>query len=329
MKTGKISTIQDIRNRLHAAQKPLLVSHVRPDGDAVASIVGMGTALQQAGKTCQLVLLDGVPSKYRFLNGSQLITNEFKDDYDLVVALDCSDKKRLGSKFEEMQVNINIDHHITNEYYADLNLVLPGHAATCAVLAEYLPKWDFPIEKDIAVPLLMGILTDSIGFRTCNVTPQTLRLSAKLMEKGANLYELYEKALISQTFQASMLWGLALSKIKKEGGIAWTTITREDRKTAGYPGRDDADLTNFLSSLEKIDISILLHEQKDGKVKVSWRSGANIDVSLIAQRFGGGGHPPASGAEILGNLEEVEEMVLMVTKQYLLDFESKGEQEHG
>jgi len=329
MGTKNNSINQAILSRLHAASKPLLVSHVRPDGDAIASLVGMGIALQSAGKVCQLVLVDGVPSKYRFLNGTNLITSEVKEDHDLVIALDCSDQKRLGSQFVDIKIDINIDHHITNENYAGLNLVLPEQPATAAILAAYLPKWGFPINIDSANALLMGILTDTIGYRTSNVSAQSLRISAQLVEKGANLQLLYEKALTSQTFPASILWGLALSKLKKKGGIVWTSITRQDRKDAGYHGRDDADLTNLLSTIENAEVSLLFNEQKDGKVKVSWRSGANIDVSSIAQRFGGGGHPPASGAEISGNLEEVEEMVLEATNGYLKDSESKGEEEHG
>ncbi len=302
---------------LTRSDTPLILSHIRPDGDAIGSIIGLSLALQKAGKKPQMVLTDGLSRKFRFLNGAERISRRIKGNYDLVVTLDCADKKRIGSPTELPDIHINIDHHITNELYAETNLVIPEQPATTAILAEYLPLWGFTIDKDVANALLMGMITDSIGFSTSNVTPRFLHLAADLMEKGADLPSLYHQALTAQSLPASKIWGNALSRIKSEGNLAWTTITLKDRTNAAYQGRDDADLTNHLSLLEKIDIAVLFNEQKDGKVKVSWRSNAKFDVSKIAMRFDGGGHPPAAGAEITGGLETVMELVLGKTKEFM------------
>ena len=302
---------------LTRSDTPLILSHIRPDGDAIGSIIGLSLALQKAGKKPQMVLTDGLPRKFRFLNGAERISRRIKGNYDLVVTLDCADKKRIGSPTELPDIHINIDHHITNELYAETNLVIPEQPATTAILAEYLPLWGFTIDKDVANALLMGMITDSIGFSTSNVTPRFLHLAADLMEKGADLPSLYHQALTAQSLPASKIWGNALSRIKSEGNLAWTTITLKDRTNAAYQGRDDADLTNHLSLLEKIDIAVLFNEQKDGKVKVSWRSNAKFDVSKIAMQFDGGGHPPAAGAEITGGLETVMELVLGKTKEFM------------
>ncbi len=310
---------------LHSAQNPLIIAHIRPDGDAISSVIGLGLSLVNAGKVCQMVLLDAVPAKFKFLEGSDLIKKQPEPGYDLVVALDCSDQKRMGEEFAGLAVDINIDHHITNERFAKHNLVLPEEPATAAVLTRFLPEWDFPLTPAIARALLTGILTDTIGFRTSNVSADSLRQAAQLVEAGANLTELYEKVLVSQSYSASLLWGLALSRLQKKGKLAWTSITLEDRKQAGYSGRDDADLTNLLSAIENVEIVLLFNEQNNCKIKVSWRSSAGIDVSKIAQRFGGGGHPPAAGAEITGNLREVEDMILKLTNVYLKEQKSKGE----
>jgi phosphoesterase RecJ-like protein len=320
---------QEIRSLLHSKNQPLILAHIRPDGDAVASVLGMGLALQADGKKVQLVFPEGIPSKFKFLKGSDTVHTQIEPGYDLVIALDCSDQKRMGAEFADLTVDINIDHHITNENFGHQNLVLPEEPATSAILAQYLPQWGFPITPDMAETLLTGILTDTIGFRTSNVSANTLHLAANLIENGANLTELYEKALISQTFSASQLWGFSLSRLEKKGRIAWTSITLADRKQAGYPGRDDADLTNILSAIEEIDVSILFNEQNNCKIKVSWRSNADINVSVIAQRFGGGGHPPAAGAEITGGLEEVQNMVLEFTDSFLKEIQSKGENDYG
>jgi len=302
---------------LTRSDTPLILSHIRPDGDAIGSIIGLSLALQKAGKKPQMILTDGLPHKFKFLTGANRISRRIKGNYDLVVTLDCADKKRVGSPAEIPYIHINIDHHITNELYAETNLVIPEQPATTAILAEFLPHWGFAIDKDVANALLMGMITDSIGFSTSNVTSGFLRLAANLMEKGADLPSLYHQALTAQSLPASIIWGNALSRIKSEGDLAWTTITLEDRTNAAYQGRDDADLTNHLSLLEKIDVSVLFNEQKDGKVKVSWRSNAKFDVSKIAMRFDGGGHPPAAGAEIIGGLETVMELVLGETKKFM------------
>ena len=320
MKTKKTDFHQihtKIQCLLTRSDTPLILSHIRPDGDAIGSIIGLSLALQKAGKKPQMVLTDGLSRKFRFLHGAERISRRIKGNYDLVVTLDCADKKRIGSPTELPDIHINIDHHITNELYAETNLVIPEQPATTAILAEYLPLWGFTIDKDVANALLMGMITDSIGFSTSNVTPRFLHLAADLMEKGADLPSLYHQALTAQSLPASKIWGNALSRIKSEGNLAWTTITLKDRTNAAYQGRDDADLTNHLSLLEKIDIAVLFNEQKDGKVKVSWRSNAKFDVSKIAMRFDGGGHPPAAGAEITGGLETVMELVLGKTKEFM------------
>lgn len=323
MMTDPLIASREIRARLQSSVQPLLLTHIRPDGDAIASLLGFGLALQAAGKGCQLVLADGLSARFKFLEGSHLVSKQVQPGYDLVIALDCSDARRLGDELSGLPIDINIDHHITNENFAAVNLVLPQEAATAAILALHLPEWGFPLDQASATALLTGILTDTIGFRTSNVSPRTLQLAASLMEKGANLPDLFNQALVSQTFQTSVLWGLALSRLQKKGRLAWTSITLADRKKAHYPGRDDADLTNLLSAIEETDIKVLFNEQIDCKIKVSWRSVAGCDVSVLAQRFGGGGHSPAAGAEISGTLEEVEQMVLKVTNKYLKE-EYKG-----
>ena len=320
-----MSISQSINTLLQHSNRILVTSHIRPDGDAIGSLIGMGIALQSAGKQCQLVLTDGLPSKYRFLEGSDMISKEIKPGYDLIIALDCSDQQRMGKYFSSLDVDISIDHHITNDHFAWHNLVLANEPATAAILAQYLPQWGYSLSPAISNALLMGMLTDTIGFRTSNVTPRFLNIAAQLMEKGADLSDLYEKVITNQSFSASLLWGFALSRLQKKDGIAWTSITLEDRKLAGYSGKDDADLTNLLSAIENISICILFNEQNNCKIKVSWRSDSNIDVSTIASRFGGGGHPPASGAEIIGTLKEVEEMVLKVSRQFLNNPKSKGD----
>ena len=306
-----------IREKLLKSKKPLILSHVRPDGDAIGAMLSLYLALEAKGKNPSMVIIDGIPRKFKFLKGTDRIDRTIKGGHDLVVTVDCADIKRVGAPNGLPKVDINIDHHITNELYGETNLVDANQPAACAILAKHFPKWDLEIDEDVAKALLMGIVTDTIGFRTPNVGPEVLRLAASLMEKGANLSGIYFQSLTEQSQPASLIWGFALARLKFQKNLAWTTITLEDRKRAGYQGRDDADLTNLLSTLENIDIAVLFNEEKDDTVKISWRSKGNIDVSKIAVKFNGGGHPPAAGAEIDGKLEAVIDLVLGETKKYL------------
>jgi phosphoesterase RecJ-like protein len=175
----------------------------------------------------------------------------------------------------------------------------------------------YPITLPVAEALLTGLVTDSLGFRTSNSSPRTLRIAAELMEKGANLQELYRKAMLEKSIEAVRYWGRGLSRIQKEDRLVWTSLTLEDRTLADYPGRDDADLVNILSRIRDTDVCVVFVEQTDGTVKVSWRAQPGFDVAQIAVQFGGGGHKPAAGAEIKGDLARVEAEVLDATRKSL------------
>jgi bifunctional oligoribonuclease and PAP phosphatase NrnA len=308
---------EPIRRLFAAAQRIQIVSHIRPDGDAIGSLLGLGLSLEAAGKEVQMVLVDGVSHSFRHLPGSQKIVRKPSGTFDAVVVVDCSDLLRTGGAVTG-QPDLNIDHHITNLNFARLNYVCPDVEATAAILTEVLPAWGLPITEAVAKGLLTGIVSDTLGFRTSNVTPHTLRLAADLMEKGANLAELYNRALIRRTYEAARFWGLGLERLQREGRLVWTYLTLDDRHRSSYPGNDDADLVNILSSIDDSDIGIIFVEQKDHHVKVSWRAQSGWDVSNLALQFGGGGHPAASGADIPGSLEEVRQNVLVATRQVLL-----------
>jgi phosphoesterase RecJ-like protein len=161
------------------------------------------------------------------------------------------------------------------------------------------------------------MITDTIGFRTPNVTTDTMRMVAKLMEHGAELSELYMRSLVTRSFEAMRFWGAGLTHMQREGAIVWTSLTRQDRISAGYPGRDDADLINMLSAIKDALVSIIFVEQPNGNIKVSWRAQPGVDVAQVALFFGGGGHTVAAGAEVAGDLNGVQARVLKETRKIL------------
>lgn len=308
-----------IKERLEVAQKVLITSHIRPDGDAIGSLIGLGLALQNAGKTVQMVLADGVPSSFRFLIGSYQIRKEPEGDFDTFIVVDCADFKRTGKPFASFgQPDINIDHHITNERFGKLNLIEGKEVATAAILSKYLPVWGYEVTQHVAAALLIAIITDTLGFRTSNITPDALRQAATLMETGVNMSELYMRGLVRRSFEASRYWGAGLSKLETSDGIVWGTLTLEDRKRSGYSGNDDADLINEISAIDGKKVGMIFVEQHDSHVKISWRAlEAGVDVSSIAKHFGGGGHAAAAGADIPGVLSEIQPLVLKTTKEML------------
>lgn len=308
-----------IKKCLDESKSVIIASHVRPDGDAIGSLLGMGLALMGAGKTVQMVLVDGVPASYRHLEGTERIVKEPTAQYDTFITVDCADFKRVGKAFESFpKPHINIDHHKTNEQFGNLNLIEPEEVATAAILANHVPAWGFEITKPIAAALLTGIITDTLGFRTSNTNPSSLRLSAMLMETGVNMPDLYMRSLIHKSFPAARYWGAGLSSLEQKDGIVWGTLRLTDRKSSGYGGNDDADLINMISAIHGNKVGMVFVEQSDKHVKISWRALEDgIDVSPIAKQFGGGGHAAAAGADIPGSLDEIQPAVLKATRERL------------
>lgn len=306
-----------IQERLSRAERVLITSHVRPDGDAVGSLIGLGLVLQASGRSVQMVLRDGAPENMRHLIGSEQIVTTPTGDFDTFIVLDSGDLKRVGQDIVLRKPDIQIDHHMTNTRFGVINLVEPEAVATSAILAESLPRWGFSITQDAASALLTGILTDTMGFRTSNMNSRALRVAADLVDLGANLPGLYFEGLISRSIEAARYWGMGLSSLQQRDRLIWATLRAADRQAVGYNSLDDADLTNLLSSISDGDIAVLFIEHAPDLIKVSWRSRPGWDVSQIAERFGGGGHTAAAGAEIPGTLEVVQALVLEVTEKLL------------
>ena len=319
MKDPHHELIATIRKQLKQAKKVLVISHQRPDGDAIGSLLAMGLPLLAVGKDVQMVLKDGIPENFRLLTGSELVKMKPVGKFDYIIVVDSSEVERTDTDFNDYDIpDLNIDHHKTNTYFARLNLVEKEAVATAEILTRYLRDLGFRITKPIANALLSGIVTDTIGFRTTNVHPQVLRMVADLMELGGNLADIYYKTIVEQSLSSARYWGAGLSKIQMEDGLVWTTLSLSERHKAGYKARDDADLVKILSAIEGARVAVILTEQDAGYVKISWRLcgslASDLDVSEIAQKYGGGGHKAAAGADVKGILNEVLENVLADTK---------------
>jgi len=298
---------------LDDATQIAVVAHERPDGDAVGSMLALCLSLRERGKQAHPVLAGGLPGRYAFLPGSEEVQRRMPEGETLVIAVDAADLDRIG--FPELrQVDINFDHHPSNTRYAAVNLVDPEAVATTSLLHKLAPALGLPITPAVAANLLTGLITDTIGFRTPNVTPDTLRQAAELIEAGANLERAYRKGLVERSFLALRYWGQGLSKLERQGGLVWTSLSLADRKSVGYPGPDDADLVEILTTIQEAQVAVVFVEQSENQVKVSWRGRPGVDVARLAAQFNGGGHTLAAGATIRGGLQSVVDQVLAATR---------------
>lgn len=307
-----------IKEQFRNAKDFVIVGHIRADGDAVGSMLGLGHALRASGKNVACVLQDGMPEKYTFLPGAAEVRTSMPEKYDYLIVVDSSDIMRTGKVLEGISMpDLVIDHHKTHDDFGRIEYVLPEAEATALVLVESLPQWGLPITQEVATCLLTGLLSDTIGFRTSNTQPAALRAAADLMEKGADFHDIYLKTLSDKTLAEALYWGQGLTKIQQNGAILWSSLTLNDRITSGYQGNDDADLINILSAIKGPLITILFIEQEGGGVKISWRSVKGVDVSILAREFGGGGHMAAAGADVEGNLTKIQQAVITSAERYL------------
>lgn len=307
--------VSQLRQRINQAGRILIVSHTRPDGDAVGSVLGLGQALQKQGKNVVMALADGVPSALKFMPGSKQIVKKGEGAFDLIVVVDCSNLDRIGSVLDGSQkVDVNIDHHPDNKKFGIINLVEPASASTTEILTRHFPTLGLPFIRPVVDNLLTGLITDTQGFKTVSTRPETLRVAADLFEKGAALPELYFNALNRKSFEAARYWGAGLSHLDRDGLVVWATLTNQDRAAANYNGRDDADLINMLAAIDGAKVAVIFIQQDEKTVKVSWRTRASLDVSVVAHEFGGGGHTAAAGAMVAGRLPDVRAKVLAATK---------------
>jgi phosphoesterase RecJ-like protein len=298
----------------------LITTHTRPDGDAIGSLLALTLLLDDLGKAVTPALAEGPPARLKFLPGSDRIGNSLQEDADLLITVDCSDFERTAFIFPPEStptVNINIDHHPTNDRFAEINLVDPTAAATAEIIFDLASENGWNLTPDIATNLLTGIVTDTIGFSTPSTNERTFEIAASLVHLGAPIHHIYDLSLKRKTFASVQYWARGLGQLERQGDLVWATLTLEDRKTAAYPGSDDADLINLLQTIENARITLVFVEQPKGKVKVSWRSEVGINVAAIAENFGGGGHAQAAGAMIEGDVQTVRDTVLAETQALL------------
>ncbi len=299
---------------LRHSTKILLFAHSRPDCDTVGSCLALHEHLLEKGKLVDIACFDSFP---KFLES--LAENFFKlpsqlelISYDTIIAADSVERgfHKIKNNINKEQVLVLIDHHPDITIRGDLNIIDPSCSSVCEIIYDYLEFTQEKITKNIATFLLLGILADTGNFQHANTTSRVMEIASNLMRKGANLPKIISASLANKKISTLKLWGKAFerAKINPENGMVVTVITQKDLEEIEAKGEDLGQVASILNTVPGTKFALVLSEQENGIIKGSLRSEEykGVDVSVIAKKFGGGGHKLASGFEIKGKIVETE-----------------------
>lgn len=325
----------EVLRTLRSAKTVLLPTHQNVDADGLASPLAIALGLKQLGVTAIPVVSDGdLPSSLRFLPGIEHVRIYGVDplpEYDLLCLADCSDRRRLGrfytddpSRVDGTVPIVNIDHHVTNDNFGQINIVVPAASAASEIVADLLKLWGTRLTVDIAQCLLAGIYGDTLGLRTPATTSRTLRTSADLVDAGANPSQIVDQLFRLKTKSAVCLWRRALGDVQWTGTLIWTEVTSQILEDCGSVPAEAEGLVNFLAGTEGSRAAAILYANEDGW-RVSMRSlDESVDVAAIASVFGGGGHPRAAGCQIAGGEAEKRDFLETSARLSALDTGPNG-----
>ncbi len=319
------AVFQEIRSLIESSHRITVISHDRPDGDAIGSSVGLGLLLEGLGKSVQIINGDSVPDSLVFLPESDRVQGPSEIvKSDLVITVDAAGRDRISSavwsEIDDSIPLINIDHHVSNLEYGDINHVDSGSPATGQIICEMADALGWKLTKDVAENLYSAISTDTGSFRYPNTTAETYRIAAKLIDAGANvgrlnqlLYESYPQRRVEAI--RDMLQDM---QIHFEGRCASVMLPLSLTESLGLKRGDTEGVIDLIREIDTVVVAIFFEELPDGRIRVSSRSKSEaVSVGDICGTFGGGGHTLAAGARMKGPIEDAKAKFLDVVKSYL------------
>jgi phosphoesterase RecJ-like protein len=301
-----------------------IVGHMRPDGDCIGSQLALALALKNQGKQVKVWNQDAIPQKYKFLNPGGLFEKPRGGQrFDCVIATDCASFERLGSAGEcvgERKVLVNIDHHVSNTRYGDINWVSPREPSTGELIFRLLKVARWPITKPIADLLFTAVSTDTGSFQYPNTRPGTFHAGAELVSRGADLAKICDEVYQSYPLSRARLLKHVYStfRLTADDRIAWFWLKKENFTRTGAESDDTEGLIDHIRAIEPVVVACVFEEVEPQMTRLSLRSKSpQVNVSEICQQFGGGGHPAAAGARIAGTPLAVQRKVIAALKRAL------------
>ena len=313
------TTFEQIGKVLREHQHFAILSHVRPDGDALGSQLALALSLEQLGKDVRVWNEDGMLEKYSFLPRGDLLTKppSVVEDVDVAIALDTAIQNRLGTALVAVgsaKIWINIDHHRSNPGYGDMVIIDSSAPATGEIIFRLIKSQGLPLNHDIAENLYAAISTDTGSFQYPQTSARTFEIAAELVREGdldvgeisKQLYENYPRRRLELLREI-----LRTMRFSECGQVASFSLSLKTAADLAVLPEDNEGLIDHLRAVRGVIVAVFFEELADGKVRVSMRSKDEaVDVCAICQKFGGGGHTLAAGARVRGGLAEVEEKVL-------------------
>jgi len=291
--------LQAIRER----QRFVVTSHARPDGDGIGSALACGQILRVMGKDAEVVTHDGVPRIYQGLPfADRAIRAESVPANDAVILLECDSTQRAALGGLDQCFLINIDHHASGRNFAHINWIDSSVMATAELVYRLARLACVPVDRDIATCLYTALMTDTGSFMFEGTNEHTFTVARELVLAGANPARCARQIYFGHSTAKMRLLGAALSNLHREGQLAWIWVTQEQIDRFGAREEDCEGLVNYALSMADVQVAIFFRELADRRYRVSMRSKGEVDVSIVAEHFGGGGHKCASGCSVDGPL---------------------------
>jgi phosphoesterase RecJ-like protein len=292
-----------LKRYIETSKKIAIVSHINPEADAIGSSLALFHFITSMKKEVVVINKTGVPETLKFLPGSERIKRSLPSDVDLYIILDTASLKRTGfeiAKNKDTPPIINIDHHVTNEKFGNLNLIDPEASATAVIIFRFFRHINFPMTEEIMINIYAGMFEDTGGFSYQNTNAECFRIATFMVKNG--LDPSYVARMLKEEVPARkyLLLGEALSTLKIYPKIKTATmfVRMDMKRKVGASWEDTDGFVDYPKSIKGIKVGVLFNEREDGTIKVSMRSKEDVDISWVAREFGGGGHKNAAGFEL-------------------------------
>lgn len=312
-----INNMEKAKELIQKKDNIFLVSHINPDGDNIGSMLALYSALRKMDKNVVVLKADFLPESFKFLSGHKDIKeyNKSLGPIDILIAVDSSDEDRLGdnkSLIDKSKYIINIDHHISNTLFGDINIVDSTAAATGEIIYDFIKLLNIQIDTNIGESLYTAISTDTGKFSYESVSSKTHRIIAELIDIGTDTHNVNIEIYENMSMNKVNLFMKVLSTLKtyEDNKVATISLTQDMLEKTNTTLEDSEGIISFIRKISTVEVACLLKEQDKEDIKVSLRSKNYVDVSSVCEFFGGGGHIRAAGCSISSDLKSVENIIV-------------------